>query len=166
MSDLGPWSDCAELDSVFAIETFEDQVRALLDLRPKASAKNLLELPWEEPHKKAEFQRLRDAWALDRASKREEAREYEEKPLDVDLWDRVQANIRSGDMKAAKEAYDLMGQIASAKQVRASHTQDDFTKLSDVEVLVLGALLHKLRDEPMTQFDENAIAYIGALEMP
>lgn len=161
-----PWdnADPDALADALEHETFDAQVKALLDLAPKASAGDIAALPvWAEPHTKAEIKRIRDAWAFQRGAKRESERERDEMPLDQAVWTQLQAAARSGDWKSAKEAFDLMTKLQASKMRETDAAEDDFTRLTDTEILFMGALLHKLRDEPMTEFDEQAIAYIGAL---
>lgn len=168
MSDpFEPWGGESDerLLAVFELGTVELQVRALLDLNPKVSAKQIAALPWEQKEPIAFFKRIRDAWAAERAIAREQERAQEEKPLEDDLWTRVRASIQSGDLKSAKEAFELMSKVATSKQARAAAAKgdDDFSRLTDVETLVLGALCHKLRDEPLTEFDEGALQFIASL---
>ncbi len=161
-----PWenADPDELTNALEYKTFDAQVKALLDLAPKASAKEILALPvWPETHTKREVTLIRDAWAFQRGSKREVERERDELPLDQAVWKQLQAAARSGDWKSAKEAFDLMTKLQASKLRESDANEDDFSRLTDTEVLFLGALLHKLRDEPMTEFDTQAIAYVGAL---
>jgi hypothetical protein len=164
-----PWSpwenaDPDALTDALECETFDAQVKALLDLSPKASAAQVLALPvWPEKHTKREVTLIRDAWAFQRGSKREVERERDELPLDQAVMKQFQASARSGDWKGAKDAFELMTKIQASKIRDTDAPEDDFSRLTDTEVLFLGALLHKLRDEPMTEFDEQAIAYVGAI---
>lgn len=162
-----PWAPWADVDpdalgAALDHDTFDAQVRALLDLAPKTSAKQIAALPWPEPHAPAEVKQIREAWAYARNAKRDAERERDEKPLDAALWEQMQAAARTGAWKDAKSAFELMTKLQASKIVEHAAPADDFSRLTDVEVLFLGALLHKLRDEPMTEFDEQAIAWIAA----
>lgn len=165
MTDLGPWSACdpAALDRVFDLAEFEAQVRALLDLAPKASAAELAALPWSERHKKSEFTYIRDTWAAERAAAREAERAYEEKPLDKELEERFEAAVRSGDVRGAKECKALLDEIAGSKLARSTQKEDDYSRLSDVRLLALSALVHVMRDEPCTEAETRVLAHLDRI---
>ena len=160
-----PWenADPEALVSALEHDTFDAQVKALLELAPKASAGEIAALPvWPEPHTKAEIKRIRDAWVYQRGAKREQERERDELPLDQAVWVQLQSAARTGDWKGAKEAFDLMTRLQASKLRETDAAEDDFSRLTDTETLFLGALVHKLRDEPLTEFDEQALAFIAA----
>lgn len=163
-----PWAPWEHADSEALIdaldrETFDAQVRALLELAPKASASEIAALPvWTEPHTKKEIRSIRDAWVYQRGAKREQERERDELPLDQAVWAQLQTAARTGDWKGAKEAFDLMTRLQASKLRDTDAPEDDFSRLTDTETLFLGALVHKLRDEPLTEFDEQALKFIAA----
>ncbi len=163
-----PWAPWASADQravadVFDLEGFDVQVRALLELAPKASAKEVAALPWEEVHAPREFRAIRDAWAAERAVKRDEERAGNEKPITEVLFDQFSTGIRLGNLKDAKTAFELMKQVAGSKSTVEQRSEDDWDRLTEVETLVLGALIHKLRDEPLTEFDQSALEFVGKL---
>lgn len=167
VTSLDPWAPWADVDpdalgAALDHDTFDAQVRALLDLAPKTSAKQIAALPWPEQHTASEIRQIREAWAYARNAKRDAERERDEKPLDVALWEQMQTAARTGAWKDAKSAFELMTKLQASKLAEHAAPADDFSRLTDLEVLFLGALLHKLRDEPMTEFDDRAIAMIAA----
>jgi hypothetical protein len=162
-----PWAkaDPEALDDVFALDTFDAQVRALLDLAPQASARDVSLLPWDEPHVLNEFKRIREAWAVARAARKDQEEARDEVPIPEAMQRQFEDSVRAKDLRGAKEALDLLARLQANRIVsQAQHKDDDYSRLSDREVLVLGALVHRLRGEPLTQSDENMLAYIALID--
>jgi hypothetical protein len=169
--DWGPWSgQTSALAAVFDLPTFADQVRALLDLQPKAMAKEILALPWEEKHSKAEVQRIRADW--EKAGRKPKPAPIapppeDERPIEDRLWEQVMAHSQIGAFAEAKKAHELLVQIGKQKtRGPVAKEQDDFKRLDANETAVLAALVHKLRGEPLTPADEAALRYVALLEAP
>jgi len=153
-----------QLAAVFDLETFDAQIRALLELHPHASAKELLALPWEEKHTKAEVQRIREAWADERARANAAPSNPDDAiPIEERLWNQMVAHAQMGAFADAKKAHELLVQISKQKAARPDAKEDDFSKLTDVEVMALAALAHKLRGEALSPTDIRVLAYIGML---
>jgi hypothetical protein len=165
---FAPWRGCdpAALQAVFELETFDAQCFALLDLAPnKISARDLSLLPWDEAHEPREFRNVRDQWAGARAAKREHERERDELPLDQAVRQQFEDAVRTRDLKSADEALDLLVKLGTAKGIaRQAKEQDDYSRLSARQVLVLGALVHQLRSEPLTQAEQDLLAYIDLID--
>ncbi len=170
--DWGLWAAQTEsLSEVFALETFAEQVRALLDLQPKAMAKEILALPWDEQHSKAEVQRIRADWEKSGRRPKPPAPiappPEEERPIADRLWDQVLAHAQIGAFTEAKKAHELLVQIGKQKtRGPVTKEQDDFKRLDANETAVLAALVHKLRGEPLTPADEAALKYVALLGEP
>ena len=170
--DWGLWSaQTSELAAVFELASFGDQVRALLDLQPKAMAKEILALPWEEKHTKAEVQRIRADWEKSGRRPKPPAQfkptPEVERPLEDKLWEQVLAHSQIGAFAEAKKAHELLVQISKQKtRGPVTKEQDDFKRLDANETAVLAALVHKLRGEPLTPADEAALRYVALLDGP
>ena len=161
-----PWAsaDPAALAAVFELTTFEEQVRALLELEPKASAKQIAALPWDEARPVREYKIVTDAWRLEKGAKRALAKDAEPS-IESQLQDQFEAAVSTQNLKGAKEAMDLLVKMRTAKGVkREREAQDDFTRLDPWETLMLGALVHKLRGEPLTTQDTELLAYVALLD--
>lgn len=163
---LAPWAD-ADPDAMrraLEIEDFRGQLFALLDLAPKASSSDLAALPWTDRHERREFKSIRDQWASERAAKREEYRQTQERPIEDVTWDQIKAAVRTGDFKGAESAIKTLQLLQVAERTRPEQvSEDDFSRLSDMQAMVLAALVRQLRDEPLTEFDMRALAYVDTL---
>jgi hypothetical protein len=170
MTDPDPWApwasvDTAALDAVFALPDFEAQCRALLELAPHASARQLSLLPWDERHEPREFRNARDSWVEERRAQKEEWHGHDDQPLDKAVRQTFEDSVRARDLKAASEALDLLVKMGTAKGVKkAVQAEDDFSKLTACETLMLGAIVHKLRSEPLTTEDEKLLEYVALLD--
>jgi multidrug efflux pump subunit AcrA (membrane-fusion protein) len=166
MNEWAPWKDAdpETLGRVFELESFDAQVRALLELAPKASSKELAALPWTESHTLREFRVIADAWRLERQTKREQDRSTNERPLADVVREQLEAATRTGNTKEAIQLLDLEQKIAKSRAAHTENTEDDFTRLSDVEVMLLAALCHKLRDEPITEIEAGLLALVAQLD--
>src|SRR6516225_4315253 len=118
MTDPDPWApwanvDPAALDAVFALPDFEAQCRALLELAPHASARQLSLLPWDERHEPREFKTICEAWRAERAYRRDEARVRDDLPMDQQVRRQFEDAVRARDMREADKAFDLLRKIAA-----------------------------------------------------
>ena len=164
---MAPWAkaDPDKLTRALGIDDFRDQIFALLDLAPRASAADLAKLPWTEPHERREFRSIRDQWSTAKHAKREESDRTDERPIADVAWDQIKAAVRTGDFKTAEAAVNTLQKLKQAEQTRPEKTDDDFARLTDAETMVLAALVHKLRDEPLTELDAAALEYVAEISL-
>lgn len=168
MSTPDPWepwakADANALSAVFDLPDFEAQCRALLELAPHASAKQLSLLPWNEARPLREYKIIRERFALERSAKRDRERARDEKPLKEVIQEQLDAAVRTGNAKEANQLVALAGKIAVSSVGAPQGAEDDYSKLTDVEVFALAALCHKLRDEPLTELDTHLLEQIENL---
>jgi hypothetical protein len=162
---MAPWSgaDPDKLARALSIENFRDQVFALLELAPKTSATQLAALPWDGKHYPHEFRALRSEFAAEQQAKREQSKRTDERPIADVAWDQLKAAVRTGDFVTAEKAAKTLEQLAKVSRERADQSEDDFARLTDNETMVLAALVHKLRDEPLTDLDAAVIEYVAEI---
>jgi hypothetical protein len=170
MTDPDPWApwasvDPAALDAVFALPDFEAQCRALLELAPHVSARQLSLLPWDERHEPREFKTLCETWRAARKNDRAVAPSRDELPLTEAVWAKLEDSARAGLWDEAKKAFDVLGKLATESRpgVKADDAADDYSRLTDHEVLVLSAIVHKLRAEPITTDEAQLLEFVALL---